>query len=140
MTDQLVAFLKARLDEDAETARHAHRRSVGRWHSGSHPDYAEEYESSGKGVVDDNDETVVYDEGSPNQWQSEHIARHDPERVLAEVEAKRQIVSNLSKVIEEGETYKGPDYYEGVDACELTLKLLALPYAAHPSYDEAWRP
>ncbi|MGH9252637.1 MAG: DUF6221 family protein [Acidimicrobiales bacterium] len=52
---------------------------------------------------------------------ADHIARHDPARVSADVEAKRRIM----KVAE----------------FELDiLELLALPYADHPDYDEAWRP
>lgn len=58
---------------------------------------------------------------------SEHIARHDPARVLAEVEAKRRIVARLAD-----ESSRRYDYD--------TLRLLALPYADHPDYDEAWRP
>lgn len=50
-----------------------------------------------------------------------HIALHDPARVLAECEAKRQIVEYVQI-----ETH--------------VLQLLALPYADHPDYREEWKP
>ena len=74
-----------------------------------------------------------------------HIARHDPARVLAEVEAKRRIVDEPQP----SGNYVYRD--DGTPACGTcgdytvewpcdTLKLLALPYADHPDYDPAWRP
>ncbi|MBB5108950.1 DUF6221 family protein [Streptomyces spectabilis] len=69
-----------------------------------------------------------------------HAALHDPARVLREIDAKRAIVRDLAEVIEASKDYKGPDYYEGVDACERTLARLALPYADRPGYREEWRP
>jgi hypothetical protein len=59
-----------------------------------------------------------------------------PHRILAECEAKRRIVE-LHRI--------GYDPCDAHDAsfesipCE-TLELLALPYADHPDYREAWRP
>jgi len=49
----------------------------------------------------------------------EHIARHDPARVLVEVAAKRRIVD---------------------DAPHATLRLLALPYTDRAGYREEWAP
>lgn len=54
----------------------------------------------------------------------EHIARHDPARVLAECEAKRRIMTM--------------DFERYGEQVEL-LYMLALPYAGHPDYEEAWR-
>lgn len=56
-----------------------------------------------------------------------HVARHDPARVLAECEAKRRIVEEVLPI--------HPDY----DPLYVQ-RLLALPYADHPDYQEAWRP
>ena len=55
-------------------------------------------------------------------------------RVLADCEAKRRIVETANALL--------------VDTCDLQhsceaediLSALALPYADHPDYDEAWRP
>jgi len=53
-----------------------------------------------------------------------HVTRHDPARVLAECEAKRLLVEWLAMEPREDQA----------------LAFLALPYADHPDYDEAWRP
>ena len=50
-------------------------------------------------------------------------------RVLRECEAKRAVV----------ELHPCDDCGMGDDPCR-TLKILALPYADHPDYREAWRP
>jgi len=60
----------------------------------------------------------------------------DPARVLAECEAKRQIVA-----LHKSEPGQHPDFC-GHDLRELpcpTLRLLALPYADHPDYLPEWR-
>ncbi|WP_107427538.1 DUF6221 family protein [Streptomyces glaucescens] len=68
----------------------------------------------------------------------------EAERVLAEVDAKRDLLE-LHRQLEDSEemldfcatcdaTGKYPEY-----PCR-TLRLLALPYADHPDYNEAWRP
>lgn len=68
----------------------------------------------------------------------EHIARHDPARVRAECEAKRRIVAIANDQIRLGRQARGWDNWE--DMAVATLRALALPYADHPDYDEAWRP
>lgn len=57
-------------------------------------------------------------------------------RELAECEAKHRIVGSCS-----------PDYQDSLESGDDTtplavevLRALALPYADHPDYDEAWRP
>jgi hypothetical protein len=53
----------------------------------------------------------------------EHIARHDPARVLADVEAKRRIVEwDAEQPVDRG-----------------VLNILASVYADHPDYREEWR-
>lgn len=51
-----------------------------------------------------------------------HIATHDPAYVLADIDTKRQILNLIGS--------PGP----------MVLRLLALPFANHPDYDEKWRP
>jgi hypothetical protein len=125
MSDDLVAFLRARLDDDEWTARAA---KPGPWHADGGSVYA----------THPTDEVVGYTDSA------EHIARHDPARVLAEVEAKRRLL----ELHEPGEM----EYVEGdvCMACDLrgegpyypclTLRLLALPHAEHPDYRDEWRP
>ena len=122
----LAEFLLARIAEDEAVARDAGERRGLPYES---PLY----------VVDDNyrhDQVGIY-----------------PERVLAECEAKRRIVGihelDPIEVYSWGTTGGGCGLCDhscetggntwGHDPCE-TLKALALPYADHPDYDEAWRP
>jgi hypothetical protein len=58
-----------------------------------------------------------------------HIARWDPARVLAEVDAKRQILDLATDVTEMSH-----------DTADTMIRLLALPYADRPGYREEWRP
>jgi hypothetical protein len=63
-------------------------------------------------------------------------ARPDcPDRVLADVQAKR-------KIIDEAEGYHAELEYgdNGEWAFDCVLRLLALPYADHLDYREEWRP
>jgi hypothetical protein len=66
---------------------------------------------------------------------AEHIARNDPARVLAEVEAKHQAIE-----LHSAEPGQHPDFCWH-DKHELpcpTLRLLALPYVDHPEYLQEW--
>jgi len=127
MTD-LVAFLRARLDEDEATARAASP-GLG-W---------------ARGFIQgaDEDIDIAADEA--------HIVRHHPARVLREVEAKRAILE-----LHKGEPSihavppgSGPLYCmsDGVDdgwynvewPCA-TVRAVAAVYRDHPDYDEVWKP
>lgn len=71
---------------------------------------------------------------------SDHIARYDPARVLADCAAKRAIVE-LHRPSDERNRWC--DYCKGTDHAEYpceTSRILAAVYADHPAYDEAWRP
>jgi hypothetical protein len=100
--DDLTTFLRARLDEDEAVALAVKGHSV----------------FDGTGIVTGRNESVVV-----GSHVATHIARHDPARVLAEVEAKRQILDHLA--------------YEWSSPI---LRYLALPYAGHPAYREEWKP
>jgi hypothetical protein len=63
--------------------------------------------------------------------QAEHIVRHDPARVLREIDAKRGILGR----VESHAAVMGRDEVHGD-----LLRLLALPYADRPGYREEWRP
>ena len=85
----LAKFLEARIAEDKLAALTACTGSGDRDWKAEPPGMAEGriYDSAG--------EVVVYDEGSPTFAQAQHIARHDPGRVLREVDAKRKILADL---------------------------------------------
>lgn len=106
-------------------------------------------------TVDTGDDVVVISQdfgeevASTDSVNVEHIARHDPARVLAECEAKRQIVEALIDAEDAVATYNNDDpnnppaYWQewgNRHALRLAAELLALPYADHPDYREEWRP
>jgi hypothetical protein len=112
----LVEFLRARIDEDERAALDAVPSELDRQPEPYEPWYANEAESSGDTIV----------------------AMH-PSRALAEVEAKRGIVEWIRGA--QDAAGEAPVRVVRIEAA-LThaLRLLALPYAGHPDYDEAWRP
>jgi hypothetical protein len=137
VTADLAGFLRARLDDDELVARDANT----------------------------SPEMVT---GIPRSYAAApvamHIGRWDPKRVLAEVDAKRRIIADL---LDERHDRNEEDHWyscaaivdnEGELLCldasraggpcdcgrdrrvERRLKILALPYAAHPDYRPEWVP
>lgn len=86
MTDDLVAFLKARLDEDEQAAKAA---TSGRWMA----------LDGGVMALEDESWPVTSTETECERDDRVHIARWDPARVLAEVQAKRRIIERHHEVI-----------------------------------------
>jgi hypothetical protein len=138
MIADLAAFLRARLDDTARKAQEALTDSgTGRWFVGR------------KWNVYDEGDTTPHDDEETNPLVaygntlacSEHIAEHDPARVLAEVDAKRCILAaHPARLPGWCSTCDVPGDTQGnVHGC-LTLRLLALPFADHPDYREEWRP
>jgi hypothetical protein len=87
--------------------------------------------------------------GSAGHRAAEHVARHDPARVLLECTAKRRIVLACRDTSPDmaflGARPRGMADFpltprNGHQLAALTLALLALPYADHHDYQEAWRP
>ncbi|WP_147981855.1 DUF6221 family protein [Streptomyces sp. MS191] len=58
-------------------------------------------------------------------------------RVLAEVDAKRRVLAHVTAELNDS---GGDNPWWYADKLLPVLRLLALPYAEHPDYDEAWRP
>lgn len=130
MTDDLVAFLRARLDDDERGANLA---SPGPWHL--NPEQDEVW------AVDDIEVATAFALSSNQQRNTaRHIARHDPARVLREVEAKRRIIEQHPC---DDDGFCGDGI--GLVGCKWawpcpTVRLLALPYADYSDYREEWRP
>jgi hypothetical protein len=126
----LVAFLRARQDEDEAGARDAF---------GDHNDDGPEWTEVSSGALSTGAEL----HGIGDSAISRHMVRWDPARVLAEIDAKRRIIEQhhrsgvtcprCSLGTEDGEVV-----FER-DPCG-TLRLLALPYAGHPDYRAEWAP
>ncbi len=157
--DDLIAFLRARLDEDEQVAREASRSTHGdgstptgeHWHwvESEHDQpmtldpMLDEYVNDGSQVALRSVEE--YPTSSPwtlphfvvsyaeevRTTDAMHIARWDPARVLAEVEAKRRILADLIAL--------DGDPVNGLVATRM-IRQLAEPYAVHPDYREEWRP
>lgn len=121
MTVDLIAFLSARLDEDERATR-----SVA-------ADYGDTWTVAGEDWVrGSNGADVISEPGAPTA----HMARHDPARVLREIEAKRQILALHGGDLAKQSMFCG--HCEHDTPCP-TLRLLALPYADHPDYRDVWR-
>jgi hypothetical protein len=142
MTADLVGFLRARLDEDEQAARDA---SPAPWITKTGQSWLADHIVFGQSKYMPNRISQVCDltAGQTRAADAAHIIRHDPARVLAEVDAKRRIIaghhrSGLACPRCSLGTEDGQIVFE-LDPCE-TLRLLALPYADHPDYREEWRP
>ena len=138
MTADLVGFLLARLSEDEASARACTEVFPAPW------DVSERGHSATVRADEPNFRIVAELEQSDSidGWlgdRLDHIARHDPARVLAEVAAKRRIVGMLSSIVPAKETnpIKSED---AVALADWTLRLLALPYADHNDYRQEWGP
>ncbi|MFD7861849.1 DUF6221 family protein [Streptomyces sp. NPDC059783] len=67
-----------------------------------------------------------------------HIARHDPARVLRDVEAKRQAIEHYEQI---QALTQDPDAYVLAEGAVMKqMQIMALPYADHPDYRDDWRP
>ncbi|MFJ4837187.1 DUF6221 family protein [Streptomyces sp. NPDC088746] len=134
----LMAFLRARLDEDERTAKAA---TPAPWcDSGG---YVTDIDQDGHSRVQvtefgTQDEDGKGD-GPQGQADSAHIARQDPARALREAEAKRRVLRAHEKWCEGRCEAKYPE--GGFDAAHYwSIKTLAAVYADHRDYREAWRP
>lgn len=121
--DDLVQFLRDRLDEDDHGARTAAELQEAEWRCPS------------TGVVDFGSDLLA----TGDRDVAYHIVRHDPARVLAEVEAKRQLVDKYVEVADND--VNEVEYANGwANALGEAVRLLALPYADHPEFKPEWRP
>ena len=108
--DELVQFLRARLDEDEARARRAI--------DGPRTAFVS---------ADEDIEPLLFDEDGVFVL---------PARALREVEAKRELVRLAERAHDYHETFTSGF----ASALEGTLRLFALAYADRPGYREEWRP
>ncbi|MEU6597834.1 DUF6221 family protein [Streptomyces flaveolus] len=139
---ELVQFLRARLDDDELAARKAAALR------GCHP--AAPARSFRDGDEPTDGRILIVDEPHPGlrrkigrRWNrsceglfmAQHIVRHDPARVLAEVDAKRRTID----LYDVAATSPELDRDAWLVLSEV-VKLLAVPFASHPDYREEWKP
>jgi hypothetical protein len=143
--DELAAFVRQQLDDDERVARRAAETQGATWRGG--PSMVE----GGPHTVrrQDTKELVVLtrqDRPAPDAA-VDHIARWDPARVLAEVEARRRILAEHKPMDGVGDRIVGchtcswrDDWDElHVEHPCPTLRLLAQPYAGRDGWREEWR-
>lgn len=147
--DDLIAFLRARLDEDEQAAKAMQAVYPTPW------DVSDRGHSARVVADEPNFFAVVsidQDQAPEAGWLSDvvdHVQRWNPDRVHADVAAKRLIIDEHA----ESDTHEcgtcvaaGWGYPEASRdsrpqrlPCR-TLRALALPYDDHPDYREEWRP
>jgi hypothetical protein len=124
-----VQWLRAQLGEDERVAREA---APGPWRQD--PERVDLLTSDEQGYV------VDCSGAREARTNAEHIARHDPARVLREVDAKRQLLAiHRPYVAEPDQACLGCAGGIEFERCPV-VRLLALPYAGRPGYREDWRP
>ncbi|WP_329472709.1 DUF6221 family protein [Streptomyces sp. NBC_01723] len=126
----LVQWLREQLDEDERIAREA---PPGPWYIGGAVDPTKPCQ-----VNTFPDLRLVAD--GLNWLVAEHIAVHNPARVLREIDAKRQVIARYEQAHQlwEGGAGNGADAMRaGLLYC---LQAHASVYADRPGYREAWRP
>lgn len=126
----LVEFVRARLDEDAAAARRVDSswRQIG---------------NTGVIVASDGERA---EECANGNWAgiADHIVRHDPARVLKDIEAKRQTLQELEQAeVTLSVARPGTPPHDLMTGAVNTLRRVVCRDAAvhddHPDYDERWR-
>ncbi|MFW0772474.1 DUF6221 family protein [Paenarthrobacter nitroguajacolicus] len=130
----IIEFLEARIAEDETLASEAARGSNGKWRRGREGWAPDDDECRVEG-----DAIAIYDEGGHDADQAEHIATHDPARVLAECAAKRAIIKRHEYECMGADDAAGKGCALDYEAwpCS-TVRHLAVIYSDHPDYQQEW--
>ncbi|MFD9249531.1 DUF6221 family protein [Streptomyces bottropensis] len=143
--DDLVQFLRDRLEQEEAACRAARKDGGGSWNLLA-------FERGDGAIYDDMGNPVLtydvdpstgvanrHDENPLGAQQAAFIVRHDPDRVLTDIRAKRQLVDKYAEVADND--VNDVEYAHGyANALGEAVRLLALPYADHPNYRQEWRP
>lgn len=125
--EQLAGFLRARYTE-AREREHAKRRTI--------PSPFDGHEVTVSYSSDDGTQVIVDGHPYPAEQYFEIATEPAPDPdVLADLDAKLGIVDWYETASTSPEL--NPDAWQ---IMRQVLLLLALPFAAHPDYDERWRP
>ncbi len=137
-TDPLVAFCRARIAEDRATATTAAREIGEHWTE--HPTYMDPQPGAFNVV------TVMTDMPTP-WWMAQHIARHDPARVLADCDLKTALIDDHEPTKPPPHAFPDwrPDCWSDGEQwpCK-TLRILAAVWrvgpdgAQHPEWRKEW--
>lgn len=121
----LAEFYAARLDEDEAAARAA---------GGALPWRAVLTDDPETTLVLDADQSTVA--GWLDAGEAAHIARHDPARVLREVEAGRKLLAAYEHACD---LTPGSYKHGAGEALEEALSIRAEVWSDHPDFDETWK-
>lgn len=132
----MIAFITARLDDAEELARKA---TPGVWKLWGMSVMADQDGTSNVETCTDVAHTVMADvNNKPRTFDAQHIARHDPTRVLASIAVLRKIVANQRTAIDHTWQF-GEEARDVVTSLAVrTLQQLAALDADHRDYDPAW--
>ncbi len=138
----LVDFLRARLDEDEAVAKAAADDGGAPW---ALSDYVDRVGDTAQDVVtlrDAQGETLAANNnyGDLGDDEIRHIARWDPARVLAEIDAKRQIVDEYAAIDVDANRLNDAAMHLTWTLLGNVVRELAVPYASHTDYRPEWRP
>lgn len=138
--DELVQFLRVRYDEEQRIAEAAASEARADWDAGDE-NLSSQVSTAGYG------DPVVVGPWDFLDWNvRQHIARHDPARVLRDIKAKRQL---LALYVEHKRMDRETFEAEGEHARSLVslraayfdaVRHHAAVYADHPDYRAEWRP
>lgn len=149
MTEQqtLVEFLEARLKDDQEAAELMAKYYPPPWEVYDRGWMARVYGDYPFWEVTRLEQGPWVDNDTPPHGEIiEHVALHDPGRVLREVNAKRAILeladeaSGLDQSVDLDRRVGPRDCKEEPFIGDLIVKQLAAAYSDHESYREEWRP
>ncbi|MEU0133386.1 DUF6221 family protein [Streptomyces sp. NPDC006296] len=126
MSRELLDFLRARLQDDEDYARNAYAD-----HNDAGPKWYEQW--SGALNIGEEEDLVLTNDSAI----SRHMERHDPARVLAEVEAKRALLDDYERFVAERRRMMGG--WDSYPETSPVLTAFATVYADHPDYRSEWR-
>ena len=137
MGSDLAAFLRARLDEDEAAAKAVARLGYTVDMGGTRLD--EKFSHARVRFAAEDGRSRIESDAPAER----HFGRHDPARVLREMEAKRAVLAEYEPVAE-NDGYNGsgePEYAFGwAEGLGAAVRALAAVYRDHPGYDPGWAP
>lgn len=139
----LTAFLSARLDEDEAAAKAAASVAGPDWHHDNFSEFGSRpttkiFSAAGSPLVD----MLHYDD----EEMAPFIVRHDPARVLREVEAGRRILATYAAFQQRAAAQSEAGDMVGLGTWAATrmvheiIKIRAAVWSGHPDYRQEWAP
>ena len=145
MTDDLAAFLRARLDEDEAAANAT---TPGPWMAGAERAHLVDNVVYGQSEWPDHIQQVCnVNYAQHKAGNATHIARHDPARALREVAAKRAILDGYEVTRQRYDSREemgdlAADRHRAgeVFGLKFAVQVLGAVYSDHPDYRQEWAP